>query len=112
MDQKIEYLLRQGDNALILSAGVIGKGSRIGSSLDPAVAPRLSAYMLVNASIAFRLDNGFEIAAFGTNIFNEKYIESYIDRSALVRAGLAPLAQNLAIPGERRRYGVRGSFRF
>ena len=107
-----DYTVPLGANALILSAGVIGKGSRIGSSLDPAVAPRLSPYTLVNGSIAFRLDNGFEIAAFGTNIFNEKYIESYIDRSALVRAGLAPLAQNLAIPGERRRYGVRASFKF
>jgi iron complex outermembrane receptor protein len=52
------------------------------------------------------------VTAFGTNLFNTKFIESYIDKSALVRAGLAPLASNLAIQGDRRRYGVRASFRF
>lgn len=106
------YTVPVGDDALVFDANLIAKGSRFGSSLDPAVAPKLAAYYLVNGSIAYRLKSGIEVAAFATNLFNEKYIESYIDRSALVRAGLAPLAQNLAIPGDRRRYGVRASVRF
>ena len=106
------YTVPIGVEALVLNAGVVGKGSRIGSSLDPNVAPRLSPYTLTNASIAFRFSSGLELAAFGTNLFNTKYIESYIDKSALVRAGLTPIAANLAIQGDRRRYGVRGTFRF
>ena len=106
------YTLPLGTNALVFDAGIFGKGSRYGSSLDPTVAPKLSAYAIVNGSIALRLSNGVTLAAFGTNLFNTKYIESYIDKSALVRAGLAPLASNLAIQGDRRRYGVRASVRF
>ena len=56
--------------------------------------------------------NGVELAVFATNLFNEKYTESYIDRSALVRAGLAAIASDLAIPGDRRRIGVRASYRY
>ena len=106
------YTLPLGENALVFDAGMFGKGSRYGSSLDPNVAPKLSAYAIVNGSIALRLSNGLTVAAFGTNLFNAKYVESYIDKSALVRAGLAPLASNLAIQGERRRYGVRASLKF
>ncbi|WP_010183422.1 TonB-dependent receptor [Sphingomonas sp. PAMC 26605] len=106
------YTVPVGLKALVLNAGVIGKGSRIGSSLDPNTAPRLSPYTLTNASVAFRFASGFEIAAFGTNLFNTKFIESYIDKSALVRAGLAPIAANLALQGDRRRYGVRATFKF
>ncbi len=106
------YTVPVGDNAVLLDAGIFGKGSRIGSSLDPDVAPRLSAYAITNASLGFRFSSGLTVTAFGTNLFNTKFIESYIDKSALVRAGLAPLASNLAIQGDRRRYGVRASFRF
>ena len=110
------YTVPIGSSDLVFDGGVVGKGSRIGSSLNPAVAPRLSAYALVNGSIALRFSSGFEIAAFGTNLFNEKYIESYIDRSALDRA-LGPalgaiIGSNLAIQGDRRRYGARATFKF
>ena len=106
------YTVPIGVEALVLNAGVVGKGSRIGSSLDPNVAPRLSPYTLTNASVAIRFSSGLEVAAFGTNLFNTKFIESYIDKSALVRAGLTPIAANLAIQGDRRRYGVRATFKF
>ena len=106
------YTVPVGDNDLVFDAGIVGKGSRYGSSLDPLVAPLLKGYTLTNASIAFKFSSGFTIAAFGTNLFNTKYIESYIDKSALVKAGLAPIAANLAIQGDRRRYGVRASFKF
>jgi iron complex outermembrane receptor protein len=106
------YTLPLAANALVFDAGLFGKGSRYGSSLDPNVAPKLSAYAIVNGSIALRLSNGLTLAVFGTNLFNTKYIESYIDKSALVRAGLAPLASNLAIQGDRRRYGLRASVKF
>jgi iron complex outermembrane receptor protein len=106
------YTVPVGANAVLLDAGIFGKGSRIGSSLDPDVAPKLSAYAITNASLGFRFSSGLTVTAFGTNLFNTKFIESYIDKSALVRAGLAPLASNLAIQGDRRRYGVRASFRF
>jgi iron complex outermembrane receptor protein len=96
----------------VFDAGIFGKGSRYGSSLDPNVAPKLSAYSIVNGSIALRLSSGITVAAFATNLFNTKYIESYIDKSALVRAGLAALASNLAIQGDRRRYGIRASVKF
>ena len=52
--------------------------------LDPAVAPRLAPYSLVNGSITMKFASGFSIGIFGTNLFNQKYIESYIDKSALV----------------------------
>jgi iron complex outermembrane receptor protein len=106
------YTVPVGDNDLVFDAGIVGKGSRYGSSLDPLVAPLLKGYTLANASVAFKFSSGFTIAAFGTNLFNTKYIESYIDKSALVKAGLAPIASNLAIQGDRRRYGVRASFKF
>src|SRR3569623_1604908 len=106
------YTVPVGENSLIFDAGIVGKGSRYGSSLDPTVAPLLKGYTLTTASIGFRFASGFEIAAFGTNLFDSKYIESYIDKSALVKAGLAPIASNLAIQGDRRRYGVRASFKF
>ncbi len=107
------YTVPLGENALIFDANIVAKGSRVGSSLDPNVAPRLSSYRLVNGSITFRLGDHFDIAGFATNLFNAKYIESYIDRSVLLRAGLpAPIARNLAIQGSRRRIGVRATARF
>jgi iron complex outermembrane receptor protein len=106
------YKVPLGDDALLFDAGIVAKGSRYGSSLDPMVAPKLNSYHLVNASVTFDLGRSFSIGAFGANIFNEKYIESYIDKSALTRAGLAAIARNLALQGDRRRYGVRGTVRF
>lgn len=106
------YTVPIDSKSLVFDAGVVGKGSRIGSTLDPAVAPRLAPYSLVNGSITMKFASGFSIGVFGTNLFNQKYIESYIDKSALVKAGLAAIASNLAIQGDRRRYGVRASLKF
>ena len=106
------YTLPIDSKSLVFDAGVVGKGSRIGSTLDPNVAPRLAPYSLVNGSITMKFASGFSIGVFGTNLFNQKYIESYIDKSALVKAGLAAIASNLAIQGDRRRYGVRASLKF
>ncbi|MFC3051948.1 TonB-dependent receptor [Kordiimonas pumila] len=105
------YTVPVGENQLVFDAGLVGKGSRMGSSLDPDVAPLLESYYLVNGSITMRFPK-FEIAAFVSNLFNEEYLESYIDQSLLVRAGLGAVAQNLGLQGERRRIGVRASIRF
>lgn len=106
------YTVPIDSKSLVFDAGVVGKGSRIGSTLDPNVAPRLAPYSLVNGSITMKFASGFSIGVFGTNLFNQKYIESYIDKSALVKAGLAAIASDLAIQGDRRRYGVRASLKF
>ncbi|WP_262692571.1 TonB-dependent receptor [Kordiimonas aestuarii] len=105
------YVVPVGDNELAFDLGLVGKGSRMGSSLDPDVAPLLETYYLVNGSITWRMER-FEVAAFVSNLFNDKYMESYIDQSLLVRAGLAAVAQNLGLQGERRRIGVRATVRF
>ena len=103
------------DDALVFDASLIGKGSRVGSSLDPATSPKLASYYLVNGSITLRIAKGYEVSVFATNLFNEKYIESYLDKSLLVKAtgALAPLvASDLAIQGDRRRVGIRASVKF
>lgn len=106
------YIVPLGENDLSFDASLVGKGSRIGSSLDPAVAPEMDAYYLTNASVAYRTGN-VEIALFATNLFEERYLESYIDASALSRAGLpAPIPHNIAVPGDGRRVGVRLSLRY
>ena len=72
----------------------------------------LEPYYLTNASLTYR-NSHFEVGIFATNLFNEKYIESYLDKSLLQRAGVpAVLVNNLAIQGYRRRVGVRGTVRF
>ena len=107
------YTLPMTDgSAWVAEATLIGKGSRPGSSLDPAVSPILPAYEIVNASLTYRLANGLDLSVFSTNLLDEEYLESYIDRSALVRAGLAALARNLGFPGERRRVGLRLNYRY
>jgi iron complex outermembrane receptor protein len=101
-----------GNDALRLDGTVIGKGDRIGSTLSAASVPVLAPYFLTNASIAYLHDH-IEVALFGANIFDAKYLESYLDRSLLTTAGFPPpLANNLGIQGDRRRYGVRASYKF
>jgi iron complex outermembrane receptor protein len=74
--------------------------------------PILDAYHLVNASLTWQ-GGPLEVGAFATNLFNEKYLETYLDASLLRRAGLpAPLVSNLAIQSPRRRVGIRGTVRF
>jgi iron complex outermembrane receptor protein len=101
-----------GRDALEFMVGAVGKGSRMGSSLDPNVAPLLSAYSLVNTSLTYRFPHT-EVALFVTNLFDKKYFESYIDSSALVRAGLPPqLASDLGFEGDLRRIGIRAKYSF
>ena len=90
----------------------IGKGDRVGSTLTPASVPVLPAYYLTNASIAYNHDH-LLVALFATNLFDTKYFESYLDKSLLTTAGFPPpLSHNLGIQGDRRRVGVRASYKF
>ncbi len=100
------------DQALVLDTNLIGKGARTGASLDAASVPILKAYHLVNASLTWQ-GGPIEVGAFATNLFNEKYLETYLDPSLLRRAGLpAPLVSGLAVQTARRRVGIRGTIRF
>ncbi len=97
---------------LVFDAGVIGKGDRVGSDLANPNVPVMPSYTLVNASVTYRWPT-VDLALFSTNLTNTKYQESYIDGSLLTAAGFPPpLVHNLAVQGERRRYGIRVSVRF
>jgi iron complex outermembrane receptor protein len=101
-----------GEQALVLDANVVAKGSRTGASLDAASVPVLDAYRLVNASLTWQ-GGPLEVGVFATNLFDEKYLETYLDASLLRRAGLpGPLISNLAVQTARRRVGLRGTVRF
>jgi len=89
---------------------LIAKGERVVSTLDPASAPMLDSYALVNASVAW-IHDGVELSLFATNLFDAKYFDSYIDSSVQTQAGLR-FAHNLGIMGDRRRYGVRTRYAF
>ena len=100
------------DQSIVFDASVIYKGSRAGESLDAASVPMMPSFTLVNASIGWQTPH-FEVALFATNLFDEKYQETYLDSSLLGRAGVpAFLVNNLAIQGNRRRVGLRGSIKF
>jgi iron complex outermembrane receptor protein len=107
--------LFEGRDSLDFSASVVGKGTRMGSGVGlPDLGDiKMEAYNLVNASITYRFPN-VEIALFGTNITDEKYLESYIDHTLLESIGIfpPPLVHNLGIQGERRRVGLRATWRF
>lgn len=104
------YVMPLGRGDLIFSGGVVGKGDRMGSSLSETFAPELEAYWLANASIAYRWD-GFEVAVFSNNLFDEEYYESFIDSSVLSVAGL-PALGSLGLIGDGRRVGVRFGYSF
>lgn len=107
------YQLRLSqDHALVFDANVVAKGDRVGGSLNAASVPVLEHYYLTNGSLTYRTQR-FEIGLWATNLFNEKYVESYLDKSLLQRAGVpAVLVNNLVIQGYRRRVGVRGTVKF
>ena len=109
MSLSSDYVVPLGSGELVFNAGVTGKGSRIGASLNETFAPVLDDYFLVNAGITYRI-GGFELTAFANNLFDADYWESYIERTTLVLAGLIP--SDLGITGDRARYGVRARFRF
>ena len=100
-----------GDH-LRFDATVIAKGDRVGSTLSAASVPELDPYALLNLSVTFT-HGPYEVAVFGTNVTNTKYLESYLDSSLLTVAGFPPaLSHNLGIQGDRGRYGVRASYKF
>ena len=102
-----------GEDNIVFNTTVSYKGERAGSSLDPTFQPQLEGYYLVNANLAYEHDN-WTIALWGTNLTDEQYYDSYLDKSlleAFFGVG-SPLAHNLGIAGDGRRIGVRVSARF
>lgn len=107
------YTVPLGQGELRFDTTVTYKGDRVGSSLSPTVAPEMEGYYLVNGNIAYSI-NDWTIGLFGTNLTDEEYYESYLDRSVLGRlfGDASPITRNLAIAGDGRRVGVRVSARF
>ena len=54
----------------------------MGSSLSPTFAPTLDGYTVVNANVAYQWDN-YTVAVFATNLLDEDYYDSYLDKSLL-----------------------------
>lgn len=97
---------------LVLDANVIGKGRRAADSLDENSQPFLDGYTIVNASLTWQTPH-FDVGVFATNLTDAKYVESYLDKSLLGRAGVPDfLVNNLVIQGNRQRIGMRGTVRF
>lgn len=116
-----DYVVPVGKGDVTFSAGVTGKGSRIGATISETRAPVLKSYALVNGAITYRI-GGIEVGGFVDNLFNAHYFDSYIERTTLANVFCAgqtpaqcavnPLVSDLGIIGDRRRYGVRARFRF
>ena len=104
-----DYVIPLGNGDLTFNLGATGKGSRIAASLSETVAPVLKEYVLVNSSLTYSINN-IEIGAFVTNLLNEDYMESYIEKTTLILARLPPT--DIGIPGDKRRYGIRTRIRF
>ena len=104
-----DYVIPVGDGDLDFNVGAVGKGSRVSASLSETVAPVLKSYVLVNSSLTYRIHN-IEIGAFVNNLLNQNYMESYIEKTTLILAGLPPT--DIGIAGDKRRYGVRTRIRF
>jgi len=103
--------LSSGDD-IVFNADEVAKGSRTGGSLDPTVDPLLKPYYLFNPSVTYHHQN-LEVALFGTNVFNYRYLENYFDKSYLARAGFTGnLVTSLSTPGERGRYGIRFTMKY
>ena len=108
-----------GDGDLTLSAGIVAKGSRVGASLNPTTASVLKGYALVNGAVTYSI-HGIEVSAFVNNLFNKRYMESYIERTTLANVfgpltdptTGQPLASDLGIIGDLRRVGVRARVKF
>lgn len=97
-----------GDSSLTLTGGMTYKGKRLAATLNETTPTLLKGYALVNTAITYRT-GPIEIGLFANNLFNKDYFESYIEKTTLALAGLP--ASDLGIIGDRRRYGVRASFR-
>src|SRR3546814_14621694 len=75
-----------GDDEVVLSAGLFGKGKRLAATLNETTPTFLDSYWLTNASIAYRT-GPVEVALFANNLFNTEYFESYIEQTTLALAG-------------------------
>lgn len=104
-----DYTIPVGTGELVLNGNLVGKGKRLAATLNETTPTFLDSYWLVGASATYR-QGPFEIAAFATNLLNEKYWESYIEKTTLALAGLP--ASDLGIMGDARRYGVRVGVKF
>ena len=89
--------------------GVVGKGSRPGSSFDPTTASILESYTTVNTAVSYRR-GGLTATVFANNLFDEQYFESFIDGSLLQALGL--LNQDLGMLGTPRKVGLRVQYEF
>jgi iron complex outermembrane receptor protein len=108
-----KWPLFDGLNSLEFTAGVVGKGERNGSGLAlVTVGPiEMEAYHLVNAAITYRFQS-VDVSLFAANLLDDEYLESYIDKSLLQSAGLGQLSHNVGLQGERRRVGMRATWKF
>ncbi len=102
-----------GGDDIRASVTAIYKGERAGSSLSETVAPMLDGYMLINANLAYETEH-YTLSLWGTNLTDEEYYESYLDRSLLgaLFGDASPITRNLGITGDGRRIGVRVAARF
>ncbi|NJO13174.1 MAG: TonB-dependent receptor [Gammaproteobacteria bacterium] len=98
-----------GESRIDWNLGVVGKGSRPGSSFDPNTPSIMESYYVVNTSLAWRR-GGLSVSAFANNLLDEDYFESFIDGSLLASLGL--LNQDLGLLGARRNVGVRVQYEF
>ncbi len=89
--------------------GVVGKGSRPGSSFDPTTPSMLESYTIVNTSVTYRR-NGFSAGVFANNLFGEDYFEKLHRRLAAQALGL--LNQDLGMLGTPQKVGVRLQYEF
>lgn len=106
-----DYVVPIGRGDLDFYAGVVAKGSRIGASISETRAPVLPSYMLVNTALTYTIGK-VEVGAFVDNLFDKKYYNSFIEKTTLENVfGPGPLASDLGISGDRRRYGVRTRFK-
>jgi len=88
------------------------KGERVGSSLSPMFAPTLDGYTVLNANVAYQWDN-YTLSVFATNLLDEDYYDSYLDKSLLGAFGFpAAAVSDLGITGDGRRVGIRLNARF
>jgi len=114
-----DYVIPVGSGNVTLTTGVVYKGSRVGASLNPNTASVLKGYALVNGAITYSV-GGIEVGAFVNNLFNKRYMESFIEKTTLANVfgpfldptTGEPLASDLGIIGDLRRVGVRARFRF
>ncbi len=110
------FTIHAGPGDIVFNTTVTYKGERAGSSLSPTFQPMLDSYYLVNANLAYEMDN-WTVALWGTNLADEEYYDSYLDSSLLAAffgppGPSNPLVHDLGITGDGRRVGVRISARF